>query len=268
MKLSLQSCIVLGSGIAASLNLNADVISAFTNAADLSNFTITNAAGSNAGTEIVNATTTPQSFLDGDAIRMYDGPDDPLTNRSTLQYSNATAFTGGVQVSFDIFDLSTGNANLFRIGGSGANLGAAAQTTLGIQIISSGTIATQTGSNTSFPDAFTPGTRANISVIYNNTAGNLDLSAEGGPNLAAGTWAVLVDGSVLTSGLSTWSTTDAQDFAFLTGTAGSQSGMNIQYDNIVIRTGSDITVVPEPSTMALLAGLSVLGLVCFRRMRA
>lgn len=260
-----QKTLILTAGITlTALPLSAGVVTLFQNAGDLAtNFTVST-TGTLAGTEVVSGV---DSNLDGDAIRMYDGPD-AAVQRTYLQYAAAASLTSPFKVAFDLYDSSTDNANLFRIGPSGANLALGGAPSLGIQMTSTGTVTVQTGTNISFAGAYTPGSRANIALYYNPTASTYDFAAEGGPLLAATQWAVLVDGAVLdngtatSTGLSTWNGTEAQDMWFFTGTGGTSSGMNIQYDNITL------TVVPEPSTYALMLGLAVLGMAWVRRRKS
>jgi hypothetical protein len=98
----------------------------------------------------------------------------------------------------------------------------------------------------------------------------------GGPTLAPNEWAIFVNGSILDDGNGLTSTglsepngsvSGAQDIWWLSGLLGGATGTDIQYDNIIISTGSDIAVVPEPSVIALATGVLFMGLVMFRRLR-
>lgn len=52
-----------------------------------------------------------------------------------------------------------------------------------------------------------------------------------------------------------------------TGESHSKSGMDYVFDNIVLSTGADAGIVPEPSTYALLFGALAIGLAVVRRRR-
>jgi hypothetical protein len=233
----------------------------FTDAGDITNFTITN-TGTNASVTEVNP-----SDLDGTALLIDDrsgtGGIDTNGDRPIIVFQADAAFTPAVKVSFDLnIDTSaaTGSNVLFRMGPDASAVGAKSNSSLGVQLTKSGTIAVETsGGTTNTSDAFDP-TRVNLTFFYNTSDSALNLSGFSGPSsLAASTWALYVDSTPLVTGQAeTNDLATSQGFAWFSGTSGA-SLMNFQLDNI------EYSVVPEPATFGLLFGALALLLVMRRR---
>jgi hypothetical protein len=243
-------------GILTTLSLQGGIISLYQGTGDLNNFTVSNSTDSD-------------TLESGGMIRQFDNDSG---GRTTMRYLPSSAFSDGLQVSFNVLDSSTDDMNVFRIGTDGASLAGGADATLGVRMTSIGNIVAETSSgNIIWGGAFTPGEQFNLSIIYNSTGSTLNVGS--GISLNVNEWAITVDGAILdngtatSTGLSNLNQTIAQDMWWLTGFASSRTGSDIQYDNIVIATGSDIAVVPEPSATVLGVGILSLAVLLVRRVR-
>ena len=256
-------CFLAGMLCAAAASLNATVTVLFQDAADLTNFVVPSTTTSaTADVIVVDGSSTPASVFGGDAIRVYDAD---TSKRPALNYDASNPFGQPIKISFDV-NFASGNSNImFRIGPAASGVGTKSNTTVGVQLASSGTIVAEGSTNTNFSSQFSLGTSFNFAVIYNNSATPLDLTSEGGPVLAANTWAMFKDGAQIggTFAETTGGLNPAQGFAFLSGT-GSASIMEVQYDNITLETIG----VPEPSTYAAILGFLALAIVLRARTRS
>ena len=249
---------------AATVSLNATVTVLFENAADLSNFDVpSGTVSATADVIVVDASSTPvASVFGGDAIRVYDAD---TGKRPALNYDASNPFGQPVKISFDV-NFASGDSNImFRIGPTASGVGAKGSTSVGVQLASSGTIVAEGTTNTNFASQFSLGTSFNFAIIYNISASPLDLTSEGGPLLAANTWAMFKDGSQIggTFAETTGGLDPAQGFAFLSGTSATRV-MEVQYDNITIETIG----VPEPSTYAAILGFLALLYILRTRKRS
>ena len=202
------------------------------------------------------ATTTNKdpSNITGAAFNMLDFD---AIDRTTVRYHGSAAFNEGIMVSFDVFDISLEDGSLFRIGADDANLSQGANVSVGVRILSGGSIVAETGGTTiTWPGAFLNGTVFNLTVIYNTSATDIDLTTSGGPFIQPNRWAILVNGSVLDNGLArsenlaAFNTSGAQDFWWLSGTISTQTGIDIEFDNVVLTTGEDI-LGASPSSLRI-----------------
>lgn len=287
-----SSIVTLSKALAATVigatALQADILNVFQDSVDFGNLAVT--TSTNSDTVLVNDLSTPASALDGDAIWHWDLDG---SGRTTLRHRpNPDAIfpvTSGYQLSFDAYidPVSTGST-LVRIGNDGASMAGIKGAGVSMKILADGSINTESADlvNGGFisqnVSAAAAGTPFNLSVIFNAaTAGDLIVPVGAGQlTLAPQTWALFVDNALIATdlaGLNGTSTGDGtylynpasgvSDIWWLTGGASSETGTDFQFDNIIIRTGADIGVVPEPSAVALALSSLVMALVFFRRLR-
>jgi hypothetical protein len=174
-----------------------EVITLFQDAADFENFAVTNST--NSDTVLVDASTTPASGLDGDAIRQWDSDD---AGRTTLRYTPDNAVNAGIQYSFDVYiDPVSSGVNLMRVGNDSASMAGIKGSGVSVVIDSSGDIKADVASiadggrtQVTYEAAATPGTRFNLTVVFNAAVeGNLDFSLGGSDlSLAPQTYALLL----------------------------------------------------------------------------
>lgn len=203
------------------------------------------------------------SGLDGDAIRIWDtdGTRAELTYESPAASYFELNFDGLIESTF-VGDSQT----LLRLGPVGNNYGAFSQSSIELRLRETGgdgevMIRLVSGFNNVSVGV---DTRFSVSILANAAAaGSVDYDKGGVTGtLAPKEYAVIVNGSLAGSYTMFTPTPDADNlggFSFLTGTGAAGTVAPIQLDNI--------TVVPEPSVYALIAGLLGLGIVMIRRRR-
>ncbi|MCU0791492.1 MAG: PEP-CTERM sorting domain-containing protein [Opitutaceae bacterium] len=245
----------------------------FKDAADLAN--VTRTTGTNATITVVNGTSTPvASALDGDALLFSD------TSTSVLPTANYQAGFGvadALKISFDVKIASISSNIVFRMGPTASGAAAVSVSTLGVQLTNSGTavaeqgatVGSGTAANISYASSYSTVNRFNVTIFFNDSDTEMDLTAYDGPAaLAAKQWALYVDGVSKSASLSErYVHVLDTDFGLTwrAGTSAAGNSINFQLDNLAV---TNISAIPEPSTYAALLGLGTLGFATLRRRRA
>lgn len=219
----------------------------FRDSADLADFTIANTSA----TATISRVAGSSSALDGDAIFFSDTDGKSMPG---LFYQTDVPLSGVLKISFDVINFSTPgpghpgspNSNLvFRIGPKATEMGKedgkSVVSSLGINLTPMGRIAVESGSmRLKFERSYTMGKRFNVTIFYNRSKGDIDLSGLGGPpSLAPNQWALYIDGKEKSSTLSERASQDYGSgfgFAWLSGNAPLSNTINAQIDNIEYTT--------------------------------
>jgi len=249
----------------------ADDLAAFNAVQDLGD-------GINDGVENVAA---PTAFGTGDAMRMYDFN---TADKPELQGEFAAPLTGAYRIDFQSLNQSTNastKAIRFRMANSGKSITSESRSAFSLSWQADGKItAKYSDSGLNDGDATDVDTKASaaltgvhsVTIVGNNDVSDTYAYSLFGESrtLNAQSYDVFIDGVLLNSGSDAWyangmkytlekSSADydpslgIQRFGLL-GSSNSDVDPDIQFDNIVLRTGSSI---PEPAAFGLMALVSI-----------
>lgn len=206
------------------------------------------------------------SGLDSNALKFWDLDG----TRATVRY--VQSYTSGVQFNFDGLIEGGSAQNLWRFGATGANLASSGGTAVDIRLRGDGDLLVNQGGGNGFKTVSVGlNTRFSVSLVMNAApSGGSSISYDQNGttvSLDPQHYSLYVDDSLVGTYQLLQSTADIGNVWFLTGTGGANEGATMQIDNYEVRTGADISAIPEPTTYAFIAGLAGLGLAILRRRR-
>lgn len=234
----------------------------------------------------------PSPFMDGNAIRMFDFSTE---DKPELQGELAAPLLEPFQFDFQSFDNSptpSGSAIRFRLANSGSSISSESRSALSLSWQADGEFTAKYNGSAdgSITDVDTTSSEElvgvqNISMIANGAlAGTYTYNAFGVERtLNPLSYDIYINGVLLNDSMEGDTNhddfkngllfhdrpTDSFDASLgiqrfgLIGSSNSNTDPDVFFDNIILRTGDDITAIPEPASVAL--GLAGLVLIAARR---
>lgn len=229
-------------------------------------------------TYAVENVAAPTAFGTGDALRMYDFS---TADKPELQGEFASALTGAYRIDFQGLNQSANSSSIairFRMANSGKSISSQSRTAFSLSWQADGKITAKfsdSGLNDgNANDADTKSSAALTGVHDVSIIGNNDVSATYAYSLFgesrvlnAQSYDVYIDGALLNSGSDAWyangmkytleysaanydPSLGIQRFGLI-GSSSSSVDPDVEFDNIILRTGNDI--IPEPAAIGLMA---------------
>ena len=235
----------------------------------------------NGGTLLYRVATDSSDVFGQGATNQYLSISDTVGGTPNLQFYYASSSIAGTsgQFSFSFYDpqvtslaTSTNNSGMMlRLGTSTS--GAAGNTTspFGFFVYNGGVYTNSVGlatiDKTRLLATYSFATAHTLTVVYNNGTAGVSYD-NGARSVAAGTFDVWLDGSVVATGLGKFNN-NASTAAIGNVTINGQSSGSVGYylDNVAISSAITVSSIPEPASAADLLGAGVLGVAALRRRR-